>query len=94
MPVHIYGMSCDMDKIMQLSKKYKIKIIEDAAQGIGLKFKGKHVGSFGDIGSFSFADKTITTAEGGYLSTNSEDIYKGFFFKEPRTNRPWNIYTP
>ena len=39
MPVHIYGMSCDMDKIMQLSKKYKIKIIEDAAQGIGLNLK-------------------------------------------------------
>lgn len=81
MPVHIYGMSCDIEKIVQLSKKYKLKIIEDAAQGIGLKFKGKHVGSFGDIGSFSFfADKTITTAEGGYLSTNSEDVYKRLLF--------------
>ena len=90
MPVHVYGMSCDIEKIMQLSKKYKLKIIEDAAQGIGLKYKGKHVGSFGEIGSFSFfADKTITTAEGGYLCTDSQDIYNKLLYlrNQGRINR-------
>lgn len=81
MPVHVYGMSCDIEKIMEISKKYKLKVIEDAAQGIGLKFKEKHVGSFGEIGSFSFfADKTITTAEGGYLCTNSQDIFNKLLY--------------
>jgi perosamine synthetase len=90
MPVHVYGMSCNMEKIMHLSKKHKLKIIEDAAQGIGLKFKGKHVGSFGEIGSFSFfADKTITTAEGGYVCTNSQDIHNKLLYlrNQGRINR-------
>lgn len=90
MPVHVYGMSCDMEKIMHISQKYNLKVIEDAAQGIGLKFKGKHVGSFGDIGSFSFfADKTITTAEGGYLCTNNEDIFTNLTYlrNQGRINR-------
>ena len=90
MPVHVYGMSCDIEKIIKLSKKYKLKIIEDAAQGIGLKYKGKHVGSFGEIGSFSFfADKTITTAEGGYLCTDSQDIYNKLLYlrNQGRINR-------
>ncbi len=90
MPVHVYGMSCDIEKIMEISKKYKLKVIEDAAQGIGLKFKGKHVGSFGEIGSFSFfADKTITTAEGGYLCTNSQDIFNKLLYlrNQGRINR-------
>jgi len=54
MPVHIYGMSCDMEGIKKIANKYKLKIIEDAAQGIGLKYNNQHVGTFGEIGSFSF----------------------------------------
>jgi perosamine synthetase len=90
MPVHVYGMSCDIEEIMKISHKYKLKVIEDAAQGIGLKFKGKHVGSFGEIGSFSFfADKTITTGEGGYLCTNSQEIYNKLLYlrNQGRINR-------
>ena len=54
MPVHLYGQACDMDKICKIAKKYKLKIIEDCAQAQGAKFKNKFVGSFGDVGCFSF----------------------------------------
>lgn len=54
MPVHLYGQSADMDAIMKIADKYNIKVIEDAAQGVGVKFNGKHVGSFGEMGILSF----------------------------------------
>lgn len=76
MPVHIYGMACDMDSIIKIAKKNNLFVVEDAAQGIGVKWKNKNVGTFGDLGSFSFfADKTITTGEGGFICTNSEELY-------------------
>ena len=83
MPVHLYGQSCDMDSIMKIADKYNLKIIEDAAQGFGVKFIGRHVGTFGDFGSFSFyGNKTITTGEGGMLTTNNEELAKkAFAFK-------------
>ena len=60
MPVHLYGQSADMEKIMEIAKKHDLFVVEDAAQGVGVKFNGKHVGSFGDFGSFSFyGNKTI-----------------------------------
>lgn len=75
MPVHIYGQAADMDAICDIAKRHKLSIIEDAAQGIGVTFKGKHTGSFGDIGSLSFiADKTVTTGEGGAVVTNRDDL--------------------
>lgn len=70
-PVHLYGQVCDMDGILQIAKKYNLKIIEDCAEAHGAKFKGKKVGSFGDIGCFSFyGNKVITTGEGGMCTTN------------------------
>ena len=76
MPAHMYGIACDMTKIVKFAKKHKLKIIEDAAQAIGVHWKGKHCGTFGEIGSFSFfADKTITTVEGGLIVTNNKKIY-------------------
>lgn len=81
MPVHIYGMACDMDKVLQFAKKHKLKVIEDAAQAIGIKWNNQHAGTFGDVGSFSFfADKTITTGEGGLVVTNNEDVYKKLLY--------------
>ena len=56
-PVHLYGQSCDMDEIMKISKKYKLKIIEDCAQAQGAKYKDKFVGTFGSFGCFSFYPK-------------------------------------
>ena len=75
MPVHLYGRSCDMDPIMNLAKKYNLKIIEDAAQWVGVLYKGRHVGTFGEIGTLSFyANKTITCGEGGIVLTNDDNI--------------------
>jgi perosamine synthetase len=75
MPVHIYGQAADMDTICKIAKKYSLYVIEDAAQGIGVKFMGKPVGGFGDVGCLSFyADKTITTGEGGMVLTNNDNL--------------------
>jgi perosamine synthetase len=71
MPVHIYGHPCDMDKILELASKYNLKIIEDSAEAHGAEYKKKRCGSFGDISCFSFyANKIITTGEGGMVLTN------------------------
>jgi len=62
MPVHMYGMSSNMDDVCEFAKKHNLKIIEDSAQAIGIFWRNKHCGTFGDVGCFSFfADKTITT---------------------------------
>ena len=67
----------DLQKIMNVAKKKNIKIIEDAAEVIGLKYKNRMCGSFGDISTFSFyANKHITTGEGGMIVTNKKDIYE------------------
>ena len=72
MITHIYSFANDMDKILKICKKNNIYLIEDAAEVIGLKYKNKPCGSFGDISTFSFyANKQITTGEGGMISTNN-----------------------
>tara|TARA_B100001121_G_scaffold309469_1_gene336467 strand:+ start:167 stop:1258 length:1092 start_codon:yes stop_codon:yes gene_type:complete len=74
--VHQFGHSANMDKILQLKKKYNLKIIEDNAESIGGKYKGKLNGTMGDISTLSFfANKIITTGEGGAILTNKKDIY-------------------
>ena len=73
---HIYSFANDMDKILKICKKNNIFLIEDAAEVIGLKYKNKKCGSFGDISTFSFyANKQITTGEGGMISVNKFDLY-------------------
>ncbi len=77
MPVHIYGHPCDMDKINKLARDYNLYVIEDAAEAHGAEYKEKKVGNLSDIGCFSFyANKIITTGEGGMLVTNDEKIAK------------------
>lgn len=72
--VHLYGLSADMDKIVELCKKYDVTLIEDAAESLGTYYKGKHTGSFGDYGIFSFnGNKIITTSGGGMLVSNDEE---------------------
>ena len=74
---HIYGLPVDLQKILNVAKKKNIKIIEDAAEVIGLKYKNRMCGSFGDVSTFSFyANKHITTGEGGMIVTNKKDIYE------------------
>ena len=74
-PVHLYGQVCDMDSIMNLAKQYSLKVIEDCAEAHGAMFKDNKVGSFGDIGCFSFyGNKVITTGEGGMCVTNSTEL--------------------
>ena len=72
---HIYGLPVDMDALIKLAKKYNVKIVEDAAEVIGLKYKNRPCGSFGEVSTFSFyANKHITTGEGGMIATNSSKI--------------------
>lgn len=73
--VHIYGLPVDMDPVLALAKKYKLKIIEDAAEMHGQTYNSKMCGSFGDISIFSFyPNKHITTGEGGMLLTNDSEL--------------------
>ncbi|RFU67143.1 aminotransferase class I/II-fold pyridoxal phosphate-dependent enzyme [Peribacillus saganii] len=72
--VHLYGLSADMDRIMDICKKHNVAVIEDAAESLGTYYKGKHTGSFGDYGIFSFnGNKIITTSGGGMLVSNNEE---------------------
>ncbi len=81
MPVHIYGLPADMDRIMDISNKYGIPVVEDAAEAHGAMWNNKRVGSIGDIGSFSFfGNKIITCGEGGMLVTNNDNLYKRMKF--------------
>lgn len=77
MVVHIYGLPVDMDPVLELAKKYKLKIIEDAAEAHGQTYKGKPCGSFGDVSIFSFyPNKLITTGEGGMVLCDDEVLYE------------------
>ena len=77
-PVHLYGQSCDMDKINKIAKKNKLKIIEDCAQAQGATYKKKHVGTMGDAGCFSFYPTKILGAygDGGFITVKSKKIYE------------------
>ncbi len=78
LPVHLYGHSCQMDKIMKIAKKYKLIVIEDCAQSFGAKFKKKYVGTFGKLGCFSVHPlKSLGAAgDGGFIATNDKSLYE------------------
>jgi len=76
MPVHIFGMPCDMKRIMEIAETHNLMVIEDAAQAHGAALGGKKIGSFGHTAAFSFyATKNMMTGEGGIILTNDEEIY-------------------
>ncbi len=76
MVVHLYGHPCDMDALTAIAHNHGLFIIEDCAEAFGSQYKGIHVGSFGDIATYSFfGNKTITTGEGGMVVTNDETLY-------------------
>ncbi len=75
--VHLYGLSADMDKIIEICSRYGVTVIEDAAESLGAYYKGKHTGTFGKFGVFSFnGNKIITTSGGGMLVSDDEDKIK------------------
>jgi perosamine synthetase len=77
MAVHLYGHPCEMDLLNEICKSKRLFLIEDCAEAIGSVYKGKKVGSFGDIATFSFyGNKTITTGEGGMLITNNQTLFE------------------
>ncbi len=73
-PVHIGGLVCDMDPILDIAKKYNLKIIEDSAHALPAEYNGRKAGTIGDFTVFSFyANKNITTGEGGMITTDNDD---------------------
>lgn len=75
MPVHYAGLPCDMDAIYMLAKKYSLRVVEDCAHAIGASYKGKKLGSFGDIQVMSFhPNKNMTTGEGGAIITDDKKV--------------------
>lgn len=95
MPVHAYGQAADMKAVMKVAKKHNLLVIEDAAQGIGVTFNKKPVGGFGEIGCLSFyADKIITTGEGGMVLTNDDTLAKKciILLNQGRTDRGQYIH--
>ncbi len=88
-PVHYAGVSCEMDKIMEIAKKYHLVVIEDAAQGIMSSYKGKALGTIGDYGCFSFHEtKNYSMGEGGALLIQDADMVESAeIIREKGTNR-------
>lgn len=90
-PVHYGGVSCEMDEICEIAQEYDLKIVEDAAQGVNAKYKGKYLGTIGDFGCYSFHEtKNYVCGEGGALLINTDDpaiIERAEIIREKGTNR-------
>lgn len=92
MPVHIYGQSANLDEVLKFAQDYDLKVIEDAAQGVGVSWKGKAVGSFGDCGIHSYySDKNLSCSEGGMVLTDNDKIAEKCIRlnNQGRTGRGW-----
>lgn len=77
MVVHLYGQSADMDAIMDIAKEFNLLVVEDCAEAFGTLYKGQHIGTFGDVGTFSFfGNKTITCGEGGMVTAKNKAVYE------------------
>ncbi len=89
MVVHYAGVGCEMDTILKIAKKHKLYVIEDAAQGFDAKYKGKHLGTIGDMGTYSFHEtKNVISGEGGALLINNAKFSdRAEIIREKGTNR-------
>ena len=80
MPVHLYGQSADMPEVMCFAQRHGLQVLEDAAESIGVRYEGKHVGTYGDMGIISYyGNKTITCGEGGIVLTNDDALAKAAY---------------
>ena len=88
-PVHYAGVACDMDSVLAIAKKHNIMVVEDAAQGFNSYYKGRHLGTIGDLGTISFhSTKNVIAGEGGALLVNRQDfIRRANYIREKGTNR-------
>ena len=89
MPVHMLGNPCDMDPIMEIAKKHNLYVIEDCCQAVGAAYHGKRVGTIGDMGAYSLnVFKTITTGDGGFVGTSSDELYERAFGFHDQGHKP------
>jgi dTDP-4-amino-4,6-dideoxygalactose transaminase len=89
MPVHMLGNPCDMDRIMAIAKKHNLLVLEDSCQAAGASYKGKKVGSIGNIGAFSLnIFKTINSGDGGLVITNDKTLYETAFSVHDQGHKP------
>ncbi len=88
-PVHYAGVSAEMDEILDIAKRHNLFVVEDAAQGVNAKYKGKYLGAIGDMGAYSFHDtKNYVSGEGGAFVTNNEQLSRrAEIMREKGTNR-------
>jgi perosamine synthetase len=75
MPVHVFGLPCSMDELMEIAREYRLLVLEDACEAIGAEVQGRRAGTFGNAGVFAFyPNKQMTTGEGGMITTNDQNI--------------------
>jgi perosamine synthetase len=80
MPVHLYGQSADMPEVIAFAERHGLQVLEDAAEAIGVRYEGRHVGTFGEMGILSYyGNKTITCGEGGIVLTNDDALAKASY---------------
>ena len=88
-PVHMLGNPCDMDPIMEIAKKHNLYVIEDCCQAVGASYKGRRVGTIGDMGAYSLnVFKTITTGDGGFVGCSDDELYERAFGFHDQGHKP------
>ena len=88
-PVHMLGNPCNMDRIMQIARKHNLLVLEDSCQATGASYKGKKIGTIGDIGAFSLnLFKTINSGDGGLVVTNNQKLYEEAFGAHDQGHKP------
>ncbi len=93
MPVHLTGVAVDMDPIMAFAREHGLKVIEDAAQSCGSLYKGRHVGTIGDIGCFSFQlEKNITSGEGGIIVSDDDEAFRRAAIYSDQGGQFWTFH--
>ena len=93
MVAHLYGHPCDMDELVKICEEHNLHLIEDCAEAFGTYYKGRHVGTFGDVATFSFfGNKTITTGEGGMVVAKNKDLIARAFHLKTQAVSPEREY--